>query len=251
MGLGARFAKLMRQEQRMHAVWPLTASLAAVGDYGAFDDGVFVPLGRIDEFGVKFGSAETSADDFIQVRSSGTTIMRLEAGAPVAAFTPGAKVDAKLSIRCEDEYSFWFRAKGVTAREMSNKNEVARALSNAIGWKRGLFRWTVVGKVYSCNQYFLLGSRVAKTTFELRGRADVLSAFDSNQELGATLETQTNKAMALEQRGHAGPIGLELFRVSLFGSEAVHRRGTSDGEEVTAEAVLEDGWSHDYPTDWS
>ncbi|HEY0464107.1 MAG TPA: hypothetical protein VGC79_07865, partial [Polyangiaceae bacterium] len=186
-------------------------------------------------------------------RSNGTTITRLEAGAPVAAFTPGAKVEAKLSVRYADEYSFWFRAKGVTAQEMANKNEVARGLSNALGWKRGPFGRTVVAKVYTCKQYFLLANREAKTTLELTGRADVLSAFDANQELGATLHTQANKTMALEQRGHAGPIGLELFRVSWFGGEAVHKRGTSgdDEAEPKVEPVLEDDWLHEYPADWA
>jgi hypothetical protein len=252
MGLASHFASFLRAEQRMHPVWPPLASAVSLGDYGALDDGVFVRLGHISEFGIRVPALPSSPIDSFRVKSNGIVITRLQGGVEVPSFQPAAEIDASIQLACQREYSFWVQAADVVAVEMASSNEVARGLSRALGWKDGPFGWLVVKKVYSSTRLMLLATKEAETTIELRGDAKMLLDFEA--QIGANLDVavQANKSMAIELRGKAGPVGLELFRVAWRSGKAVNKRGMAEESPASDSLVLpEDSWLQALPAGWS
>jgi hypothetical protein len=249
MGLGSRFAEFLRREQRMHAVWPPVVSAVELGDYGAFDDGVFVRLGNIAEFGVAFVSRPSGAIQALRVVSNGVSVTRLQAGQQVPEITAEPDVQAEVKVHFAREYSFLVYATAVEALEISAVEAVASQLAQTSGWKHGLWGWKVVAKRYTASQTILLASREAQTDFSLHGEASLLADFDHNLGLQATVEHQSNKAMALELRAGRGPIGLELFRIGR-GGHAVVAKAPDEQAPTATEIVWENRWEQALPTDW-
>lgn len=250
MGLGSRFATFLRREQRMHAVWPPVASAVDVGDYGAFDDGVFVRLGNISEFGLAITTRPTSALATLRLASNGVTVTRLQAGVPVPRITATAGARAEVKVHFAHKYSFLMHATGIEAHEMTAAESAASQLSMCSGWKRGFWGWKVVAKRYLASQLILLASQEARTDFSFHGEASLLADYDGDAALRAGVEHQANKALALELTAGRGAIGLELFRVGRHG-HAVTRGPGDHGASGEADIVPEDDWDAELPHDWS
>jgi hypothetical protein len=238
MGLAKEFARFLRKQERMHAVWPPIVTNVRVGDYGLFNEGAFQRLGNILEFGVQAATRD-GLQSTLKLKSDAVTVVRHEGGAPVDVFHV-VDVDARLEIKFEHKSSFFVQSAKLSAIEMDSPNAVAQALAAHPDWRR---KFKVVSRVFAGTHVTVLASGEATTDVAITGKAAVLAELEQKWEFTGSLTFALNRELALEVRGKAGPIGVDLFHLGLFGgtvlagAKAVPSK--VEASEVTAVALTD------------
>lgn len=225
MSIARAFSRVLRKHFHMHPAWlPITSSVA-LGDYGLWRGGVFVPLGNVKEFGVDVQpvAGQTIKLDF---QSSKVRMTKLHGNIPVAAFPAGA-LRAELRFEMAAAQSFVLKAAEVTSTRVSNVGPITRAL--AASWRRrGRERWRlrykVVSELFVGTDVVLLASTSKSTSVSVRGSGSELTRLEQGRA-GAGLEFSSSKQLGLQVLGGHGPIGLGLFRVRASGIPMVDFAG--------------------------
>ena len=188
MGTAAVFSSTLHSELNVYGAWFPVANTFKLGDYGLISDGVFTPLGNIDEFDVGFAEAAGQPAS-LDIASKGTNVVRLAGGAEVNAL-PDAPIDAKLSIEFSNASSILAKAAEIRVSQMQDLNQVARALAKAPGWER---KFRVVWETYTGERCAIVTSREANAKFELSGQANALKLFELGKvEAGVTVSHEEN-----------------------------------------------------------
>ncbi len=211
MGTAALFDKLMHHELNARAAWFPVANTFKLGDYGLVSGGVFTPMGNIAEYGVAFAEAQ-GPEATLDFTSDGTSVVRVVGNAQVAAL-PDAPVDAKLVLKFARESSFLAKAAKITAHQIQNVNQVARALARAPGWER---KYRVVWSTLTGHSCAIVSTRSANASFELSGKANALAKFELGAvDAGMTVAREEN--VGFKSLGKTGVIALRLFKLKLWG----------------------------------
>lgn len=238
MSLARVLDRIFREQFRMHVAWmPLTTGLA-LGDYGLWRGGVFVPLGNVAEFGVQVvarAGAEASLDytSATAVQGGGGVERR---GTPRLG---GAAGEARL--RFASEAACVLHVARLTSTRIANLAEVARRLDEARGWR---WRFKIVNELFVGEDVLLLMTSEKDTEITVRGEIGALKA----RRAAGGLEVAASKRLGLEIVGGAGPIGLRVARVRLNGAPALafdaadgeDPRAVVDGEGQVREIVEDD-----------
>lgn len=223
MGTARQFNKVLHSEIDVHAAWLPVTNTFRLGDYGVISDGVFVKVGNIDEFGVRF-SAISGQPMQLKFRSEGTRIRRFIAGVETAAL-PDVDIGAKLVIEFGAADSFFINAE-LNVQEMQSINQVGAALRNLDAWKR---RYRVISSTYAGDGCTILSSRRANSKVEISGRADLLNLLNVGKA-DAGLMISAEDDIGLEIVGQRGVLGLRMFTLRFFDGTQV--LGRPDGEEI-------------------
>lgn len=233
MGTARKFNNVLHNEIDVHAAWLPVTNTFRLGDYGVISDGVFVKVGNIDEFGVRF-NAISGQPTQLKFRSEGIRVRRFVAGVETAAL-PNADIGAKLVIEFGVADSFFINAE-LAVQEMQSINQVGAALRKLDAWKR---RYRVISSTYVGDGCTILSSRRANSKVEISGRADLLNLLNLGK-VDAGLAISAEDDIGLEIVGQSGVLGLRMFKLQFFDGTQVLRG--SDGAEIeqVTEADLED-----------
>lgn len=248
MNLAKKYNTLFKSRLLHYAAWSPVTDRYAVGDFGAFKNGVFQRLGNIEEFGVDPEPRTGDSSVKFDFTSSGAVIVRTSAGARVEIF-PQQSVEAKLQINFSGEDGFYIRTSKLSVAEMQSVDRVAQQLKGKQdpNGRRWQLRWRIVRKVYTAVEPTILASAEKNAEFTLSGSADALKAL----ELGngsANITVSSTRQDALQIAGGTGPIALDLFSVRLLGGAGLERLVDQTQEGSTndlVEADLDEKWPDD------
>ncbi len=227
MGIAKDFNKVLHEQIRVHAAWLPVTNTFQVGDFGMISDGVFVPMGNIQQdFDVGF-ETQSGNGAKLDFTSESVRVFRLAAGAKVTVF-PGEDVDASLKIEFGKDRSFFLKA-GLTVSEMQGVFKAARDLGSRRGWDFGKFK--VVSAVYTAADCVILSSKTSNASIEISGKAGALKRLEIGAaEAGLTISSKSG--LGLEIIGETGVVGLRLFKVEKDGRAGLESaRGARGVEE--------------------
>lgn len=211
MGIPNQFNDIIQKHLNVNAAWLPVTNNFKLGDYGIISDGVFVKMGNIDEYGVSFIQAE-GPEASIDFTSANTRVLKFAGGAEVTAIPAGA-VDAKITIRFENEKSFLVKAPVIKMSEIQNVTQVAGQLKNKNQWEK---KWKVVYRVFNALDSLIVSTISGGTELTLSGNAEALN----NMKVGsASVDLSTTKELGLKILGKSGIIGLGLFKLKIFGGD--------------------------------
>ena len=242
--------RVLRRHFQMHVAWVPGVTAFALGDYGLWRGGVFVPLGNVREFGAEIEVADggAAALDFV---SEDARVTAIEAGAKVATLSDDA-AEAALAIELPREQSFVIKCPALRSTRIANAAALIRTLHAArrrgAGWR---LRYKIVGELFTAEDLTLLATQSRGTSIELRGQSRALKRFYAAR-IDASLAMSASRELALRLTGVSGPLGLGLLRVNIRGIADVNfgglRTAAADvdaGADSVAELVHEDAWDRD------
>jgi len=242
MTLMREYASFLCRSPGWHAVWPPVASIAEVGDYGVFHEGVFVRFGNIrDDFDIDPDPRQTESTS-VSLTSASVRMIRQQAGANVNAFT-AADVEARLVVELSRGNSFVLRAQRVDGTTMQSMMSVAAALKLIPAWRRS---WYVVSTAYVGAPVVLLATKHSDTVVTISGKASQLLQFETQGAFDAGVSLQASHDLALELRGKRGPIAVRVFRLGLFG---LVPKSVDTGPDAVADDAVELDVPADEPED--
>jgi hypothetical protein len=216
--LPEKYSRFLLKHVGLRAVWPPTTALVP-GDYGEFEDGVFVRLGNIgNDYNVAC-PVQPGASLDLDLTSTSTRVTQYHGGLKVKLITRRMSGDGALHIDFKKENSFFLRAKGCKSVALKSTVQVARQVARqASGWKH--VRYWVLSEVYSAPSSILLASKKKDSTVKISGNVQALiKVFDG--QLSGNLSVSGASNMSLSILGDRGPVLLRIFRVKVNGSPVV------------------------------
>ena len=236
MSIAKQFNKVIRKELRVHAAWMPIANNFKIGDYGLIDNGVFVRRGNIKtDFNID-AAVNTSPNASIDFKSTGTSVVKLVAGAQVNVIPAGA-VNAEVKVSITKNKSFIIKSPSIKVTEIISLDPLAATLASTPGWRS---EYKVVCKILNAQNALVISSRDSNTELSFTGDASALEKLDLGN---AGLTMSFTKAVGLDIQGEHGVIGLGLFTVDGSGQMNAVRgkaKATKAKARVLNEVDLED-----------
>jgi hypothetical protein len=214
MGLAAQFSKHLHKEVGAHAAWLPVANLFELGDYGLISDGVFNRMGNLREFGLDVTGVETNSVK-LDFKSEGTRLVSLVGEAEVNAL-PDSPIEAALKIEFSAKDAYYAKAASASVQEIPNLREVAEQLAKVDGWRR---KYRVVRGTITGHDCVIVTSKAANASFVLKGNADALKQVGAGA-VGAGVTVSAENDVGLSIVGDTGVVGLRLFKLKPWGSQA-------------------------------
>lgn len=203
------FNDIIKAHLNVNAAWLPITNTFQLGDYGIFSDGVFMQLGNISEFGIRFETAE-GPESSINFTSAETSVINFSGGTQVDVIPPTA-VDAKVTMKFTTKGSFLVKSPVIHVEVMQNIHRIGAQLKEIDGWRR---KWKVVHQVYHAKDAAIFSTIAADTDLTFSGNVKALRELN----LGAAdINVNTSKEMGLEMHGKEGVIALGLFRLRWLG----------------------------------
>jgi hypothetical protein len=214
MSLVSSYASTLREQYRMHAVWPPLVAPVALGDYGQLHDGAFVRLGNVTaDFGIAVEALPPAEHASLVLTSSGVKAMRLQGNVPVGAFVPGAR--ATLELNFTSDNGAVVRAARMRALGVANVVKIGDALGDVDAWRRS---YSFVTTIYATEEATVLATAKRGALVKIEGDAGDLIAFEATGKLSAGLTFTSEQELTLQMAGKRGPIGLGLHRRNWLGN---------------------------------
>lgn len=233
-GLAKSYNQALRRDLTAYAAWFPVTNTFEIGDYGLIEDGVFKSIGKISskfpDIELKTASGPESKIDF---KSEGTKMIKLGADGEVDSLASLGNADAKLKFMFSKENSCVVKAT-LSSMQLTNIEEVAIQLANKSSWKR---KYKVVSSIYNGDQCVVICAREANTEVTLSGAASVLQQVEGGK-VSASLDIEASKESVFNSIGESGVIGLDLFKINLFGNVKLLAQVTAD--DISIEQDLGD-----------
>src|SRR4051794_10341433 len=225
MGIAEKYNKRLHSEMGAHAAWLPMANRFELGDYGLVSQGFFQRLGNIREFGVQV-SGRPGEPVQLDYKSEGTRVVSVVGGVEVDML-PSAPVVARLRIEFRDRESYYLKASRSTVEEIPNLREVADRLANASGWRK---KYRVVWTTITGHDCIIATSTASNASLVLSGQADALAQVGIGA-IGADVQVASEEDVGIRVVGETGVIGLKLFKLKLWSSDAKFLPDESQPEE--------------------
>ncbi len=220
MNLPKRYAKSLRSDLRVRAVWPPMQAIEP-GDYGEYEGGIFTRRGNITEdFGVPYtlepGGHRVEKFQYHSEhgRSGGLTVSGGSAG---------------IEVSLASTHSFFLSVSSCELVHLQRKRAVAELLREAPGWR--FLKYHVVWELLRGRDLVFFGSEQGGGGVEVRGSAPDVGAFAAAGEVGASLQFATRGAVGLQFRGAPGEpasFAVNVFRVRRAGDLVALSFGLGD-----------------------
>lgn len=152
-----------------------------LGDYGTFEDGIFVLKGNIRDKGIDFQVRVDQSTENHLFCEGGNYDLKLSGGA-----TAEPVGSAKALITLQNKHSVFFQALDARTNEIEDKEEVGKQL--IAGYQNGTFTWerswVVITEIVTAGRTVVAVSIESGATFELEAQANVpLSQIMTNAEV--------------------------------------------------------------------
>lgn len=208
MGLQNQFNDIIKRHLSVYAAWLPIANAYTLGDYGIFNDGVFVKMGNIGEFGIAI-EEENGEDATLDFTSEDTIVTHTGVAAQVQV-NPALGIGGDVKFTFQKERSFLLKVPVIKVKQIKNVNQVGTKLKEEPKWEN---RFKVVYQTYHAEDAVLISNISAGT--ELTFNLD-LTLVQVLKGASANLKMETNKALGLNITGKKGVIGLGLFKLNLL-----------------------------------
>lgn len=224
MNLPKHYAKSLRSNLRVQAVWPPIQAIVP-GDYGEYEGGIFTPRGNITtDFGVPSAleSGGHLAEKFQYHSEHGRS-----GGLAVSGGSAGTEAGIEVSLA--NTNAFFLSVSSCELVRLQSKRAVAELLREVPDWR--FLKYYVVWELFRGRDLVFFGSEQGGGGVTVRGSTRDLGAFAAAGTVGLSLQFATRGAVDLQFRGapdEPASFAVNVFRVRRAGDLVAMSFGLGD-----------------------
>lgn len=206
----ARYRKAVAKNLKpFYANW-MPGQERALGDYGTFDNGIFIREGNVRDLGLPFEEMQDPNADMLTFTEGGNTSMSLSAAGSVPEL---ATATVKLTL--ENSATVYFQALDARSNTMRDKVDFGRRLiayyhAHPDQWLR---KWVVITDIVAAGRTIAFVSTQSAASVELAAQAEIpVEAIMVDADVHLSIKTAHNVGYQVIGNGMQVLIGVSKIR---------------------------------------
>lgn len=208
MGLPEKFDDRLKSNLGLRAVW-LPGTDIELGTVMQRKDGIFLPVGKLGDFGVPFSFKKLGGNVSLKFQARGVSSTLIQAGAEVDPAQIDAKAKAEFKIEFKSRNTYFIRTPQLAGVGISDLLKVGRAVKKIPDWRFG--EYFIASAVYRAKEFVFLGSQSRNRTIRFGGLGSAILDFIT---VGASAKVAkvTTSSVGVEIIGEGGPVAMNVAR---------------------------------------